>query len=125
MPVGAADGLRHVVMLHAQRAASPCIAMRTRVNEVDPAGREAALARQGVVEATPVRMTLPRVHTEDHGAFREAMESSMPAARLSEGSAASGLSLGSVDALVPRACRCYDHRWSKPPGAGVWLLLCD
>jgi hypothetical protein len=54
-----------------------------------------------VVKATLMRITLHAVHADDYGAFREAMEPTLRAARLGDDRfRASGLTVAAAAALV-------------------------
>jgi hypothetical protein len=101
-PLGAAEGVRRVVALQAQEAASPYLALWNRLAGFDPAGLDAAFAGYAVVKATLLRITLHAVHAGDHPAFHNAMEPSLRAARLHDRRyTGSGLSTADADALLP------------------------
>jgi hypothetical protein len=100
--LGVADAVRRVVALQAQQAASLYLALWNRLTDFDPAELDAALANQEVVKATLMRITLHAVHAEDHRAFREAMETTLHAARLNDKRfRVSGLTVADVHALIP------------------------
>ncbi|WP_214321341.1 DNA glycosylase AlkZ-like family protein [Nonomuraea sediminis] len=79
---GVTDGVRRVVALQAQQAASPYIALWNRLEGFDPAEVDAAFAGRTVVKATLMRITLHAVHADDYGTFREAVQPTLRSARL-------------------------------------------
>jgi len=134
--LGVADAVRRVVALQAQQPASPYLALWNRLADFDPAGLDAAFADGAVVKANAVRMTLHAVVAEDYRAFREATEPSLRAAKLGDRFAASGLTVGDADALVPgllafagrprTAAECeawLEERLGGPPKPGAWQGL--
>ncbi|MFE2287431.1 winged helix DNA-binding domain-containing protein [Streptomyces sp. NPDC059443] len=135
-PLGVEDGLRRVVALQAQQAASPYLALWNRLSGFDPAGLDAAFARQRVVKATLMRITLHAVHHEDFAAFREAVQPGVRASRLGSRFTASGLTAEDADALVPELLAFADRprtnaeceawlgeRLGAPARPGAWWGL--
>lgn len=133
-----AEGVRRVVALQAQHAASPYLALWNRLTDVDPAGLDAAFAGHEVIKATLMRLTLHAVHAGDYRAFREAMEPTLRAVMiLREGRfAASGLTVADADALVPDLLAYADRprtaaelkmwlgqRLGAPPDPATWRGL--
>jgi hypothetical protein len=100
--LGVAKAVRRVVALQAQHPASPYLALWNRLVDFDPADLDAAFARQEVVKATLMRITLHAVHATDYQAFREAMEPTLRGARLNDKRfRVSGLTVAEVHALIP------------------------
>lgn len=93
--------MRRVVALQAQHPASPYVALWNRLTDFDPAQLDAAVADYTVVKSNMVRMTLHAVHAGDYRAFREAIEPSLRAAKLSSRFTVSGVTVDDADALVP------------------------
>jgi Winged helix DNA-binding domain len=81
-PLSVTDAVRRVVALQAQQPASPYLALWNRVAGFDPAELDGAFASQRVVRAQLMRVTMHAVHAEDHQAFREAMDPTLRASRL-------------------------------------------
>jgi Winged helix DNA-binding domain len=101
-PLAAAEGVRRVVAVQAQDAASPYIALWNRLAGFDPGDLDAALGERAVVRATLLRITLHAVHADDYPAFHGAMLPSLRAARLHDRRyTGSGLSIADADALLP------------------------
>ncbi|MDQ3708030.1 MAG: winged helix DNA-binding domain-containing protein [Actinomycetota bacterium] len=97
------EGVRRVVALQAQEAASPYIALWNRLSGFDPTDLDAAFAAHDVVKAPLMRITLHAVHAEDYPAFHTAMLPTLRAARLGDRRfTETGLSIAEADALVPR-----------------------
>lgn len=102
-PLDAAQGVRRVVALQAQEAASPYIALWNRLSGFDPGELDAAFAGRAVVKATLMRITLHAVHAGDYPVFHAAMLPTVRAARLGDRRfTSSGLSAGDADALISR-----------------------
>ncbi|MFD9950906.1 DNA glycosylase AlkZ-like family protein, partial [Nonomuraea sp. NPDC059022] len=98
----AAEGVRRVVALQAQEAASPYLALWNRLEGFDPADLDAAFATHEVVKSTLMRITLHAVHAGDYPAFHNAMVASLRAARLGDRRfTGAGLSVADADALLP------------------------
>ncbi|MFI0711750.1 winged helix DNA-binding domain-containing protein [Streptomyces inhibens] len=134
--LGVADGVRRVVALQAQHAASPYLALWNRLADFDPADLDAAFADHTVVKSTLMRITLHAVHTDDFRAFREAVQPSVRAARLGDRFTASGLTTEDADALVPELLAFADQprttaeyeawlaqRLGAPAEPGAWWGL--
>ncbi len=101
-PLGVVEGVRRVVALQAQEAASPYIALWNRLSGFDPAGLDAAFAARDIVKATLMRITLHAVHVEDYAAFHTAMQPTLRAARLHDRRFTdTGLAAADADALLP------------------------
>jgi Winged helix DNA-binding domain len=102
-PLAAAEGVRRVVAVQAQDAASPYLALWNRLAGFDPGDLDAALGERAVVRATLLRITLHAVHADDYPAFHSAMLPSLRAARLHDRRyTGSGLSIADADALLPQ-----------------------
>jgi hypothetical protein len=98
-----AEGVRRVVAVQAQDAASPYLALWNRLAGFDPGDLDAALGERAVVRATLLRITLHAVHADDYPAFHSAMLPSLRAARLHDRRyTGSGLSIADADALLPQ-----------------------
>lgn len=96
------EGVRRVVAVQAQEAASPYLALWNRVAAFDPADLDAAFLDRTVVKASLIRLTLHAVHAEDYPAFHAAMISSLRASRLYDRRyTTSGLTIADADALLP------------------------
>ncbi|MFE0375188.1 winged helix DNA-binding domain-containing protein [Streptomyces inhibens] len=134
--LGVADGVRRVVALQAQHAASPYLALWNRLADFDPADLDAAFADHTVVKSTLMRITLHAVHADDFLAFREAVQPSLRAARLGDRFTASGLTPEDADALVPEMLAFADQprttaeyeawlarRLGAPAKPGAWWGL--
>jgi hypothetical protein len=101
-PLDAAQGVRRVVALQAQEAASPYLALWNRLAGFEPADLDAAFATGTVVKASLMRLTMHAVHDQDYPAFYEAMLSSLRASRYGDRRfTATGLTIPDIDALVP------------------------
>ncbi|MBA2718091.1 MAG: winged helix DNA-binding domain-containing protein [Chloroflexi bacterium] len=101
-PVDVVEGVRRVVAIQAQEAASPYVALWNRIAGFDPADLDTAFADRTVVKASLIRLTLHAVHAEDYPAFHTAMASSLRASRLFDRRfTTSGLSAADVDAVLP------------------------
>ena len=101
-PLTVVDGVRRIVALQAQEAASPYIALWNRLADFDPADLDAAFADRSVVKASLIRLTLHAVHADDYPAFHSAMLSSLRASRLNDRRyKTSGLSIADADSLLP------------------------
>ncbi|CAM5651905.1 hypothetical protein SAVIM338S_06546 [Streptomyces avidinii] len=135
-PLAAAEGVRRVVAVQAQQAASPYVALWNRLDGFDPAGLDAAFAGREVVKATLMRITLHAVHLSDFPAFREAVQPGVRAARLGDRFTVSGLTAQDADALVrellafadrPRTnaeCEAWlGRRLGAPAQPGAWWGL--
>ncbi|AWZ09059.1 MULTISPECIES: winged helix DNA-binding domain-containing protein [unclassified Streptomyces] len=134
--LGVTDGVRRVVALQAQQAASPYLALWNRLADFDPAALDAAFTGREIVKSTLMRITLHAVHADDFPAFREAVQPGVRAARLGSRFTASGLSAEDADELVPRllafadrprtAAECerwLEQRLGEPPQPGAWWGL--
>jgi Winged helix DNA-binding domain len=119
-PLEVVDAVRRVVALQAQEAASPYIALWTRLAGFDPADLDAAFADQAVVKATLMRITLHAVHAEDYPAFHNAMLPSLRGARLHDRRfTGSGLSTADADALLPQLLEFAAHPRTKAEIEGM------
>lgn len=97
------EGVRRVVALQAQEAASPYLALWNRLSGFNPGDLDAAFAARDIVKAPLMRITLHAVHAEDHPAFSTAMQPTLRAARLGDRRfTETGLSVADADALVGR-----------------------
>ncbi|MEE1792836.1 winged helix DNA-binding domain-containing protein [Streptomyces sp. BE308] len=134
--LGATEGIRRVVALQAQQAASPYLALWNRLVAFDPAELDAAFDDRTVVKSTLMRITLHAVHADDFRDFRQAVQPSVRAARLGERFTASGLTAEDADVLVPELLAFADRprtaaefeawltqRLSGPPKPGAWWGL--
>jgi len=100
--LGVVDGVRRVVALQAQQAASPYIALWNRLAGFDPAELDAAFADGTVVKATLMRITLHAVAAGDYPDFHRAMVPSLRGPRLGDKRfTGTGLTAAQADALVP------------------------
>ncbi|MFI6299830.1 winged helix DNA-binding domain-containing protein [Nonomuraea sp. NPDC050790] len=114
-PMTAAEGVRRVVALQAQEAASPYLALWNRLAGFDPAGLDAAFAGQEVVKSTLMRITLHAVHAGDYPAFHNAMAPSLRGARLGDRRyTGEGLSVADADALLPHLLEYAAAPRTKP-----------
>jgi hypothetical protein len=96
------DAVRRVVALQAQEAASPYLALWSRVAAFDPGELHRAFADQRIVKAQLFRITLHAVAAEDYPAIHEAMEPTLRGARLYDRRFRSeGVSIEGTLALVP------------------------
>lgn len=96
------DGVRRVVAIQAQEAASPYLALWNRLAGFDPAELDAAFADRSIVKATLIRITLHAVHADDYPAFHAAMVSSLRGSRLYDARfEASRTSIAEMDVLLP------------------------
>lgn len=100
-PLSVVDGVRRVVALQAQEAASPYLALWNRIARFDPADLDAAFADRSIVKASLMRITLHAVGAEDYPPFQDAMASSLRASRLGDRRfVGSGLAAADADGLV-------------------------
>lgn len=96
------DGVRRVVAIQAQEAASPYLALWNRLSGFDPIDLDRAFADRSIVKATLIRITLHAVHAADYPAFHAAMVGSLRGSRLSDARfAASRMTIAEVDAVLP------------------------
>jgi len=96
------EGVRRVVALQAQEAASPYLALWNRLAPFDPASLDAAFASHAVIKATLMRVTLHAVTAADYPPFHCAMAESLRASRLFDRRfSETGLSAADTDALIP------------------------
>ena len=101
-PLEVAEGVRRVVALQAQEAASPYLALWNRLAPFDPAGLDAAFADHAVIKATLMRITLHAVAAADYPLFHRAMVESLRASRLYDRRyKQTGLTAADADALIP------------------------
>lgn len=120
-PLGAADAMRRVVALQAQQAASPYLALWNRLADFDPTYLDAAFVGHEMVKATLMRITLHAVHAGDYRAFREAMEPTLRAGRLSDSRfGVSGLTVADVHTLIPDLLE-YADRPRTAADMEAWL----
>lgn len=93
------DGLRQVVALQAQEAASPYVALWNRLADFDPADLDAAFADHAVVKATLMRITLHAVVAADYPPLHAAMVHHLRRSRLGDRRyTATGLTVADADA---------------------------
>src|SRR5947207_6968495 len=98
----APEGVRRVVAVQAQEAASPYIALWNRLVDFDPADLDGAFADHTIVKASLMRATLHAVDVADYPAFHAAMTQSFRASRLaSERFTSTGLTAADADVLLP------------------------
>jgi hypothetical protein len=96
------DAVRRIVAIQAQEPPSPFIALWNRVDGFDPADLDRALAKQQIVKASLMRITLHAIAADDYPAIHEAMQRSLRAARLNDQRFQSeSVSIEDVEALVP------------------------
>lgn len=101
-PLDVVEGVRRVVAIQAQEAASPYIALWNRLAGFDPADLDAAFTERAVVKASLIRLTLHAVHASDYPAFHAAMVRNLRASVLGDRRFTdTGLSIADADALVP------------------------
>ena len=101
-PGTAVDGVRRAVVLQAQEAPSPYLALWNRVKGFDPGQLDAAFATQAVVKSQLFRITLHAVAADDYPAFHEAMQVTLRSARLNDRRfRGDGVSIEDTDALIP------------------------
>jgi hypothetical protein len=113
-PLTVVDGVRRIVALQAQEAASPYIALWNRLAGFDPADLDAAFADHTVVKASLIRLTLHAVHADDYREFHTAMLSSLRASRLHDGRyKTSGLAIADADSLLPHLLKFVSRPRSK------------
>ncbi|HEU4840839.1 MAG TPA: winged helix DNA-binding domain-containing protein [Ilumatobacteraceae bacterium] len=136
-PLNVVDGVRRIVALQAQEAASPYLALWNRIADFDPAELDGAFARHEIVKATLIRVTLHAVAIEDHPAFKEAMQGTLRSARLDDRRfRRTGLSSADADALLPEVLAYasqprtnaeleawLDQRLGELPKPSVWWAL--
>jgi hypothetical protein len=135
-PLDVVEGVRRVVALQAQQAASPYVALWNRIEDFDPTALDTAFTDLRVVKATLMRITLHAVHSEDHPFMHTAMQPTLRGARLGDSRfTESGLSAAEAEALVPHLLEFMDRprrnaeietwiedRLGVPP-KGVWWAL--
>ncbi len=101
--LGVIEGVRRVVALQAQEAASPYIALWNRLSKFHPTDLDTAFAARDVVKAPLMRITLHAVQAQDYPDFHTAMLPTLRAARLNDRRfTETGLSTADADALVPQ-----------------------
>ncbi|MGW0534533.1 winged helix DNA-binding domain-containing protein [Streptomyces sp. NPDC003032] len=100
-PLTVQDGIRRVVALQAQHAASPYLALWNRLTGFAAAELDTAFAKRTLVKATLMRITLHAVHAEDYQDFRGAMQPTLYGSRLGHRFAASGLTPADAEEMVP------------------------
>ena len=131
------EAVRRVVALQAQEPASPYLALWNRLRGFDPAELDAAFGSYALVKAPLMRITLHAVAAEDHATFRDAMRTTLRAARLNdEHFRSTGLSVEDADdlashlaAVARRPQRRAEieallaERLGAAPEPGVWWAL--
>ncbi len=135
-PLEVADAVRRVVAVQGQEPASPYVALWNRLTRFDPVDLDTAFAKQAVVKATLMRITLHVVHADDHAAMHAAMQPTLRGARLGDPRfTASGLTAADADALVPELLELTGRPRTTPellawletragvPPKGVWWAL--
>jgi hypothetical protein len=101
-PLEVTEGVRRVVALQAQEAASPYLALWNRLAPFDPASLDAAFASHAVIKATLMRITLHAVTAADYPPFHRAMAELLRASRLFDRRySETGLSAADTDVLIP------------------------
>lgn len=101
-PVSVIEGVRRVVAIQAQEAASPYLALWNRLVGFDPIDLDRAFSDRSIVKATLIRITLHAVHADDYPAFHAAMVDSLRGARLFDARfAASRMTIAEADAVLP------------------------
>lgn len=129
--------VHRVVALQAQEAASPYIALWNRIDGFDPADLDVAFRERRIVKASLLRVTLHAVDLADYPALREAMQSTLRAARLGDDRfKVAGLTNAQADALVPEVLAFaseprsnaeveawLDERLGVLPRPGIWWAL--
>ncbi|GAA4082527.1 winged helix DNA-binding domain-containing protein [Nonomuraea soli] len=101
-PLPVPEAVRRVAALQAQEAASPYLALWTRLAGFDPADLDAAFASREVVKATLMRITLHAVHAGDYPALHNAMVPSLRGSRLYDRRyTGAGLTVADADAFLP------------------------
>lgn len=96
------EAVRRLLALQAQEPVSPYLALWNRLRDFDAGALDAAFRSYEVVKAPLMRITLHAVAAEDHAMFRQAVRTTLRAARLNDSRFRStGLSIGDADALVP------------------------
>ena len=101
-PMPVVDAVRRIVAIQAQEPPSPFIALWNRIDGFDPADLDRALAKQQIVKATLMRITLHAVAADDYPAIHEAMQQTLRAARLNDRRFRSeNVPIEDVEALVP------------------------
>jgi hypothetical protein len=83
-PLDVVEGVRRVVALQAQSAASPYIGLWARLADFDPADLDRAFVDGTVVKASLMRLTLHAVAADDHRPFHVAMQSLLRKSRLED-----------------------------------------
>lgn len=133
-PLGVVDGVRRVVALQAQEAASPYLALWNRLEGFDPVELDRAFAEAAIVKAQLFRITLHAVDSAEYPAFHAAMTPTLRAARLNDARfRRTGLTPQAADALLPEvlayaaaprtnneAEAWLDERLGATPKPGVW-----
>ena len=101
-PLDVVEGVRRVVALQAQEAASPYLALWARLSPLDPADVDRAFADGSVVKTSLMRLTLHAIAAEDDGPFRAAMQALFRAAGLvpGPGSVIAGMPAEAADDLL-------------------------
>ena len=96
------DAVRRILAIQAQEPPSPFIALWNRVDRFDPADLDQALAKQRIVKATLMRITLHAVAADDYPAIHEAMQRTLRGARMNDRRFRSeNVPIDDVEALVP------------------------
>jgi hypothetical protein len=131
------DAVRHLVGLQAQEAASPYLALWSRLTDFRPDHLDAAYRSYAVVKATLLRITLHAVDSRDRAGFHRAMTPTLRAAGLyDQRFRDSGLPIARLDDLVPHVlafareprrrqeieAMMADHLGTAPD-PGVWRAL--
>lgn len=100
--LSAVEGVRRIVAVQAQEAASPYLALWNRLAGFDPADLDRDFADGALVKATLMRIALHAVHETDYPALHEAMQPTLRGSRLHDRRfTATGLTKADADALVP------------------------
>ena len=120
-PLDVVDGVRRVVALQAQDAASPYLALWNRLADFDPVDLDRAFADHAIVKGQLLRITLHAVDAVDYPAFHRAMQMTLRAARLTDGRfTRTGLTSADADALMPEVL-AFAARPRTNREAEAWL----
>lgn len=96
------EAVRRMVALQAQQAASPYIALWSRLSDFDAEAVDRAFADGTLIKASLMRITLHAVHCEDYAPMHLAMQPTLRGARLGDRRfTEAGLTIPEADALVP------------------------
>lgn len=101
-PIDVVEGVRRLIAVQAQQAASPYLALWNRIGDFAPADLDAAFAAHRIVKASLLRITLHAVAADDHPGLHRVMQPALRGSRLGDRRfTGTGLTSAEADASLP------------------------